>query len=63
LIDRHEVAAGVERLFRPLLALATAAVLEGLDGIAGPTVTVLSLGRKECMSCGLAERGLGCSCV
>jgi len=43
--DKHELAALVARLFRLLLAPGTAAVLEGLDGIAGRTVTILSLGR------------------
>jgi hypothetical protein len=44
LIDKHELAARRAPL-RLLLAPGTAAVLEGLDGIAGPTVTILSLGR------------------
>ncbi len=45
-IDKHELAARVQRLVRRLLAPGTA-VLEGLDGIAGPTVTILSLGRRN----------------
>ena len=45
MIDKHDLAARVERLFRLLLAPGTAPVLEGLDGIAGPTITILSRGR------------------
>jgi hypothetical protein len=45
LIDEHEFAARVGRLFRLLLAPGTTAVLRGLDGIAGPTVAIMSLFR------------------
>jgi hypothetical protein len=46
-IDKHELAARVERLFRLLLAPEIAAVLEGLGWVAGRTVTTLSLGRRN----------------
>ena len=45
LIDKHELAGRDERLFRLLLAPGNAAVTDGLDAIAGPGVTTLSLGR------------------
>ena len=44
LID-NEPAERDERLFRLLLARGNAAVTDGLDAIAGPDVTTLSLGR------------------
>jgi hypothetical protein len=47
MIAKHEPAARLERLFRLLLAPGDAAMIDGLDGIAGPAVTTLSLGRGD----------------
>ena len=44
MIDKHESAGRDERLFRLLLAPGNAAVIDGLDAIAGLGVTTLSLG-------------------
>jgi hypothetical protein len=43
-IDKHRLAGPDERLFRLLLAPGNAAVIDGLDAIAGLGVTTLSPG-------------------
>lgn len=45
LIDKHEPARRDERPFRLLLAYGDAGGIAGLDAIAGPGITTLSLGR------------------
>jgi hypothetical protein len=60
-IEKHEPVRRDESLFRLPLPYGDAGVIDGLDTIAGPVVTTLSLGPRECMSSAPVEHGLPCA--